>query len=124
MTKGQKAQSAYCMRSSRRIAREAQESFDKEEQDRVVRKSQEAVELFLKSLLLSEGIEPVKSHDLVQLASNLKKEISVSKEDLDFLTEERIPAFYGAADFVPDEAYDKEDGKRCLKLLKSLGLLQ
>ena len=122
MTKGQSNQSAYFMRSAKRIAREAKESFDKGEYDRVVRKTQESVELYLKSHLLLEGVEAVKTHDLVLLTANLKKKIKVDRETLDFLTEERIPAFYGAADFVPDETYEEDDGKRCLKALQALGL--
>lgn len=124
MTDGQKRQSAYFRRSAQRIADEAAESFQKKAYDRVVRKTQEAVELHLKALLLEEGIEPVKTHNLVQLASGLKKKVPLSNKELAFLTEERIPSFYGAADFVPDEAYEVEDGTRCLNILKTLGLLK
>jgi HEPN domain-containing protein len=124
MTKIKTQHAAYCMRSSQRIAREASESFVKKEYDRVVRKAQESVEMYLKASLLEEGIDPVKTHDLAMLADNLQQKIPVKTEDLDFLTQERIPSFYGAADFIPDEAYDAEDGNRCLKILRSMRLLK
>lgn len=123
MSPSQVRQAEYFSRSSRRIAREAKESFEKGEYDRVIRKAQEAVELYLKGRLLSKGIEPAKTHDLVSLAQPLGKEVTVSETDLDFLTQERIPAFYGASDFVPDESFDRSDGERCLSVLKSMKLI-
>src|SRR3989338_623640 len=119
----QQRQAGYFQRSSKRIAREAQESFEKSEYDRVVRKAQESIELYLKGRLVNKGIEPAKVHDLASLAQGLGEKLQVSTEELDFLTQERIPAFYGASDFVPDESYDNADGERCVAMLKSLKLL-
>lgn len=123
MSASQTGLSGYCFRSSRRLAREAEESAKRKEFDRVVRKTQEAVELFFKSRLLKKGIEPVKTHDLVALGSHLDIDAKVLEEDLVFLTQERIPAFYGAADFIPDESYEQQDADRCLRILRILRLL-
>lgn len=121
MSPSQSKQAQYFLRSSKRIAREAKRSFDEGEYDRVVRKTQEAVELCLKGRLLIKGIEPAKVHDLVMLAQGLGENPGIVDMELDFLTQERIPAFYGASDFVPDESYDKSDG--CLSILKTMELL-
>lgn len=123
MSPSQTRLSKYFFRSSRRVAREATESANHKEFDRVVRKTQEAVELLFKSKLLQKGIEPAKTHDLVDLADHLDLGTKVSEEDLVFLTQERIPAFYGAVDFIPDETYGQQDADRCLGILNALELL-
>lgn len=120
MTPGQKRRADYFLRSSKEIALEARESSEKEKFDRVVRKAHESVELYLKALLLQDGIEPAKSHDLSALAMPITSKISLTEADLDFLTEQRIPSFYGADDFIPDQEYSEEDALRCLTILKLL----
>lgn len=118
----QKQRADYCARSAARIAREAKESNRLKEFDRVIRKTHEALELLLKGRLPEKGIEPAKTHDLRELAEQVGGLTGVSHQDLDQLTQERIPAFYGGADFVPDLEFDQEDGERCLRILSVAGL--
>lgn len=115
--------SAYFLRSAKRIAQEAVESVKKKEFDRVVRKSQESVELLVKHRLLERGIEPAKTHNIQELAKRLEQKIPISSEDLFYLSEERIPSFYGAEDFIPDQNYDESDGERCLAILRQVKLI-
>lgn len=124
MTQGQQKRASYFLRSATEIADEACESHKKKRFDRVIRKTHEALELFLKAGLLQQGIEPAKSHDLALLAQPLKKSVAINEADLDFLTEQRIPAFYGAEDFIPDQEYALEDSDRCLNILRAVGLIK
>lgn len=121
MTEGQERRSQYFLRSSHELVLEARDSFARKKFDRVLRKAHEAVELYLKSLLLIQGIEPAKSHDLAALATPLGDQVKIAEADLDFLTEQRIPAFYGADDFIPDQEYTEEDAARCLAIIASIG---
>jgi HEPN domain-containing protein len=123
MTEGQRRRSAFHLRSAGTIAEEARRSAAEGKNDRVVRKTHEALELWLKGLLLARGIDPVKSHDLRALAAVLPPgEVLVPVEDLEFLTGERIRSVYGAADFIPDEEYDADDAARCLAILAAARL--
>ena len=123
MTDGQLKRSQYWARTATRIAQEAKESHKHGVYDRAIRKAQESVELFLKSKLIALGIEPAKTHDLRFLAEPLKSTLPVDiAAGLDFLTSERIPSFYGADDFIPDEAYEVGDSERALEVLQKLGL--
>jgi HEPN domain-containing protein len=63
---------------------------------------------------------PAKSHDLTALAAPLVPAIQIPEAELDFLTQQRIPAFYGADDFIPDQEYTESDGLRCLTILQKL----
>lgn len=86
----------------------------------VVRESQEIVELALKGLLRSCGIDPPRVHDvseiLAQEAEFLPKElhkeiprlIGISKE----MRRDRELAFYGAEDLTPSEFYSEEDARK------------
>lgn len=112
----------YFMRSAERIAREITQNYGAKEFDRVVRKTHECVELWAKSKLVFIGVEPAKTHDLHSLLSPLPKPHPVNNEDLDYLTQQRIPSFYGANDFIPDEEYTVKDGERCLKIIDQLKL--
>ncbi|MGK5088313.1 HEPN domain-containing protein [Bdellovibrionota bacterium FG-2] len=123
MTDGQAKRSQYWARTAARIAQEAQESHKQGFFDKSIRKAQESVELFLKSKLIAKGIEPAKTHDLRFLAEPLKTELPADVfPGLDFLTSERIPSFYGADDFIPDEAYEVSDSERALEVLQKLGI--
>ncbi len=86
----------------------------------VVRESQEIVELALKGLLRSVGIDPPRIHDvsdvLVSERDRLPAELSA---ELDTLTRasrqlrrDRELAFYGAEDLTPSGFYSHEDGER------------
>lgn len=120
MTASQKKRADYFLRSSAQIAQEARTSYNEKHFDRVVRKTHEAVELFLKGKILALGIEPAKTHDLAELASLLPQPGQIAIIDLEFLSGERIPSFYGANDFIPDQEYDNDDAERCIKILNLL----
>jgi HEPN domain-containing protein len=83
----------------------------------VVRESQEVVELALKGLLRSVGIEPPRIHDVseVLMAEKNRFEKAIQR-DLDtlaagsrMLRRDRELAFYGAEDLTPSGFYTKED---------------
>jgi HEPN domain-containing protein len=85
----------------------------------VVREAQEAVELALKGMLRSVGIEPPKYHDvgglLLQHADKFIPEVSAALVELATISKrlrkERELAFYGDIDFIPTEEYDEEDAE-------------
>lgn len=94
--------------------------FDGDSWADVVRESQELVELALKGLLRSCGIDPPRVHDVsdVLLAERalLPKRI---QEELETLTEisrelrrDRDLAFYGAEDLTPSGFYSRRDAER------------
>lgn len=67
MSPSQKERAAYFLRSAKRLVREIADSNAHSDYDRVIRKTHECIELYLKSKLLEKGIEPAKTHDLAQL---------------------------------------------------------
>ncbi len=83
----------------------------------VVRKSQEAVELALKGLLRSSGIEPPRLHDVSAILASERERLpesvhahvdrmaAISRD----LRRDRELAFLGAEDLVPSEFYGTED---------------
>ena len=83
----------------------------------VVRESQEIVELALKGLLRSCGVEPPRIHDVAdvlvaergrlprELAPHVDRLASVSRA----LRRDRELAFYGAEDLTPSAFYRKDD---------------
>jgi hypothetical protein len=88
----------------------------------VVRESQEVVELALKGMLRSAGIDPPKIHDvgdlLLQFADRFK---GVSGHELITLAaaskelrKEREFSFYGDIDFIPTDEYDGDDADTAL----------
>lgn len=123
MSPSQKARGDYFLRSARVIAKECLVSQADGAHDRVVRKTHEAVEMYLKGKLIEKGVEPAKTHDLKGLAAVLGGLSSVTPEQLDALTAERIPAFYGGSDLIPDEHYTQEDSDNCISILRAVGLL-
>lgn len=123
MSPGQKSRSEYLERTAKLIAGEAAESHLKGHHDRVIRKTHESLELLLKSRLLQKGIEPAKTHDLLSLAKVLGAPLPVTEQELSFLTEARIPSFYGADDFIPDQHYQTVDSQKALNILRAFGLL-
>ena len=86
----------------------------------VVRESQEVVELALKALLRSAGVEPPRIHDVGEVllaerqrmppavAPQLDRLASISRA----LRRDRELAFYGAEDFTPSSFYKREDATR------------
>ena len=98
--------------------------YDKESWADVVRESQEAIELALKALLRSHGIEVPRVHDVSRIIEveaerlptqlDLKRLAAISKE----LRRDREIAFYGSEDLTPSEFYSKDDGTRALDSAK------
>ena len=86
----------------------------------VVRESQEVVELALKGLLRSVGVDPPRIHDVsdvleaeqARLPGPVRAELdeltAVSRE----LRRDRELAFYGAEDLTPSGFYSREDAER------------
>ena len=86
----------------------------------VVREAQELVELALKGMLRSIGIEPPKLHDVggllldhrerfpQDIRDQLAELAGISKR----LRKERELAFYGDLDFIPTEEYSLEDARK------------
>ncbi len=89
----------------------------------VVRESQEVVELALKALLRSCGIEPPRIHDvsevLLREASRLPERVRGELERLVATSRElrrdRELAFYGAEDLTPSGFYGRPDAERALE---------
>lgn len=93
--------------------------FDGESWADVVRESQEVVELALKGLLRSVGIDPPRIHDVSEVLIDQRARIPrVHEADLDHLA--RISkqlrrdlelAFYGTEDLTPSDFYSEEDAE-------------
>ena len=94
--------------------------FDGESWPDVVREAQETVELALKALLRSSGIDPPRVHDvseiLLQERERLPEPIQGQVESLAeisrTLRRDRELAFYGAEDLTPSGFYSKADAER------------
>lgn len=89
----------------------------------VVREAQECVELMLKGVLRSLGIEAPKVHDVSRL---LKQRIDllppILKDNLDEiarisreLRKDRELAFYGTEDWIPTEEYSDRDSLEAIR---------
>ncbi len=86
----------------------------------VVRESQEVVELALKGLLLSCGIDPPRVHDVsevllaerARLPKPLHQELETLTEISRELRRDRELAFYGAKDLTPSGFYSRPDAER------------
>ncbi|MBM4270348.1 MAG: HEPN domain-containing protein [Deltaproteobacteria bacterium] len=109
----------YVRRASARL-RALDALYDEESWADVVRESQEVVELALKGLLRSCGIEAPRIHDVsdVMLAerdrlpetvrAELERLTAISRD----LRRDRELAFYGAEDLTPSNFYSEADAKR------------
>ena len=86
----------------------------------VVRESQEIVELTLKGLLRSVGIDPPRIHDVSdvleveahRLPDPLRAELATLTRISRDLRRDLELAFYGAEDLTPSGFYTREDGER------------
>jgi HEPN domain-containing protein len=86
----------------------------------VVREAQEIVELTLKGLLRSCGIDPPRVHDVSEillaerhrLPPSLQDEVDDLAEASRQLRRDRELAFYGAEDLTPSGFYSKADAER------------
>jgi len=94
--------------------------FEAESWADVVRESQEIVELALKALLRSAGIDPPRIHDVSdvleaeaqRLPERLHGELTTLKRISRELRRDRELAFYGAEDLTPSGFYTREDGEK------------
>lgn len=93
--------------------------FDGESWADVVRESQEVVELALKGLLRSCGIDPPRIHDVSEillaerdrLPAALACEVEWLTESSRQLRRDRELAFYGAEDLTPSGFYSRADAE-------------
>ena len=116
MTAGDLARS-YLVKAGKRL-RILEVLFDEEDYSDVVREAQEIVELCLKGMLRSVGIEPPKWHDVGQFLIEYEERFSgVIHEDLvkaakisKALRRDRELAFYGDVDFIPTEEFTRDSG--------------
>lgn len=91
--------------------------FEAESWADVVRESQEIVELALKGLLRSCGIEPPRIHDVSAVLLAERDRLPTELDcDVDWLADtsrqlrrDRELAFYGAEDLTPTDFYSKTD---------------
>lgn len=94
--------------------------FEAESWADVVRESQEIVELALKALLRSVGVDPPRIHDVSdvleaeaqRLPDEVRDELDTLKRASRDLRRDRELAFYGAEDLTPSGFYSREDGER------------
>jgi HEPN domain-containing protein len=94
--------------------------FDAESWADVVRESQEVVELALKGLLRSHGVEPPRVHDVSdvllaerdRLPESLHGRLDDLAEISRHLRRDRELAFYGAEDLTPSGFYTRGDAER------------
>jgi hypothetical protein len=94
--------------------------FDGESWADVVRESQEVVELALRALLRSCGIDPPRVHDVsdvllaeqARLPASLRDQVESLAEISRELRRDRELAFYGAEDLTPSEFYARRDAER------------
>lgn len=93
--------------------------FDGESWADVVRESQEVVELSLKGLLRSIGIDPPRIHDVskillsekTRLPAELLCEVEWLADTSRHLRRDRELAFYGAEDLTPSDFYSRADAE-------------
>ncbi|MDE2751494.1 MAG: HEPN domain-containing protein [Gemmatimonadota bacterium] len=91
--------------------------FDAESWADVVRESQEIVELALKGLLRSCGVEPPRMHDVSPILLAERDRLPGELQcDVDWLADvsrqlrrDRELAFYGAEDLTPTDFYSRTD---------------
>ncbi len=114
--------SASYLNTAKEILQETESLFQKEIWHLVVRRSQECVELCLKSLLRGAGIEVPHLHDVGTLLKKhsdrfpkwpMDRLVSISRR----LREEREISFYGddVTETPPEELYDKVDADQALQ---------
>lgn len=120
MTNGSLAQS-YLVKSQKRL-KILDVLFDEKDYSDVIREAQEIVELALKGMLRSVGIEPPKWHDVgaalieyrSRFSQSVQKDIPPLADVSAWLRKEREFSFYGDIDFIPTEEYDASDAKRAM----------
>ena len=109
----------YVRRAASRL-RAVEVLFEAESWADVVRESQEIVELALKGLLRSCGIDAPRVHDVSDvLRAETARLPAAGRDELDTLTtvshtlrRDRELAFYGAEDLTPSGFYKRQDAER------------
>jgi hypothetical protein len=109
----------YLTRATHRLAA-LDVLFDRESWADVVRESQEAVELALKSLLRFSSIEVPRVHDVGQIlrseSGRLPQAVQPCIEELvnisRSLRRDRELAFYGSEDLTPSDFYQRPDAEQ------------
>jgi len=109
----------YILRSTARL-RAVDVLFEAESWADVVRESQELVELALKALLRSVGVDPPRIHDVSdvleaeahRLPDGLRGELATLTRISRDLRRDRELSFYGAEDLTPSGFYTRGDGER------------
>ena len=109
----------YILRSTARL-RAVEVLFEAESWADVVRESQELVELALKALLRSVGVDPPRIHDVSdvleaeahRLPDCLRGELATLTRISRDLRRDRELSFYGAEDLTPSGFYTRDDGER------------
>lgn len=94
----------------------------------VVREAQELVELALKGMLRSVGIEPPKIHEvgmlLLEHATRFPADVRAQLPDLaaisKALRKDRELAFYGDIDFIPTEEYTIKEAQQAYEGAKTV----
>jgi HEPN domain-containing protein len=111
----------YIQRAEHRLAA-IEVLFLRESWADVVRESQEAVELALKSLLRASRVEVPRVHDVSQILQDQIMRLPESaRPHVDrmarisrTLRRDRELAFYGSEDLTPSDFYQKSDAKQAL----------
>ncbi len=93
----------------------------------VVREAQEIVELTLKGLLRSAGIDPPRVHDVAdvllaeraRMPERLRAELEALADGSRSLRRDRELAFYGAEDLTPSTFYREADALRAREIARA-----
>lgn len=120
MTVDELARSYFLRCRKRRVALDA--LFGVEAYADIMREAQELVELGLKGLLRSVGIDPPKWHDVGRIMldnaalfpDELRDALPRMAEISARLRKERELSFYGEIDFIPEENYSRDDAATVL----------
>lgn len=121
MTAGELAKS-YLIKAEKRL-KILEVLLNEEDYSDVVREAQEIVELCLKGVLRSVGIEPPKWHDVGPLLLEYEERVDgVSHDELaraakisKILRRDRELAFYGDIDFIPTEEFTRENATESIE---------
>lgn len=112
----------YITRAGNRLAA-VEVLYERKSHADVVREAQEMIELCLKALLRTSGIEPPRSHDvseiLIDNKNRLPKGIQAHANTLAKISRrlrrDRELSFYGTEDLTPSNFYSEEDSREAIE---------